>query len=1333
MNNKILLGLVIAIILLLSAVTVSAISISYSDSYLPDKITSKSQTSGDIKSIKSLLTDKEIKDKKDLIKSRYPKVEITTNKFLGLFGGDPIMDLEIIDNTEYCTIDCYSVLSVDIHKKTKLLDQIETRSFVGTKLEYTNNIATKIYILQNVSYTITQPKLVEQCKNIDILIGKSSNTGTTETKPGIIKECTLEANGQTETITEWKEEFVEYNGEELDTGNYIVKITGTKNFNEAIDWVPKIQNERIEALAWWNTTNLYGDGSMGDVVFTVALGTRNFSNMTLNVDYTVGGNTLYLMTDKVYNFNSFYLGPGTTLSTNNVTGAVIYLLSKTNMNIQGIIDLSARLQPGQYNSTSFSYLGDSFTTPSTASGGSSYTGATQGGGFGGAGRSGNGYIDGCSVPTAGTGGNGGYPFGPAGGGSSVTSTNDNCVQSTVGGVGARSGGGGGPSSAWDGPSSNCVISASGGAGGGSYGAGGGGGGSTGTHGSTWDCFSGSVGNGGGGAGGSAGRPGLNLVIRAKNMTLPSAVNSIVIKGTSGTNGGSGGSSIYGTWPGGSGGWTTRATGCGGFGGGGGGGANAGSLRIYYRYLTNTTAINTIVNQTGGSGGSGGTNSPYAPDCSTYTSNSGGVGSAGSTTLFREGFVETTLINPTNGSQVVIPPTMIFTANVTPYSVTLVNATFYLWNGTTLYTNTTILSGSAPVNLNWTKDSSYFEDGIYSWAVQTCFTDGTAAKFCDQTQNNTFTTFSVQFDGTTYNNATYEMLNETYTMNVTSTGFVNLSGTLVWDGIEYPASTIGNNVNATFIRSIWIPTGAGNKTFHWHVFYGGQLKESTSFNVTILNSQFNICNFSSTLNTTYLTINYKDETTNLPINATILSSSWNYNITNSPYGETLNYNSPLINGTQLTALQHQFCFIPKYAPITVSSTYQFGNPELGYVTKTWIFNSLQLTNSSATTYTLYLINLVDSGTTPVTFQTVSGQTNAIIPNVKIDIYRDISGVSTLVNTGYTDNAGTISFYLSPITPYTIIASGGGCSALTSTITPTASQYNLLLDCQALSAQEFTSFLDGITYTRTPADGVSKPNAATLYTFGIQSVILNMTRVRFEIVDARTGALLNSNDSLTNTADCTSSDCFLSFTYPTYTGDNIKGRYYVAVNGTNDSSLVLIEGDAYWRFIVINQNNSVNAVGRFMEHLQEMFSTWGANNNNVNCIKYTDDLTCGAIPECKWVNETVWASRDSEIYGEPTGTCVFRDDLNKAEFNRIVFIFFFMVVFLFILGRTVGYEANHPGAFIIIMSVVIWILSLYGMFTFQGLTQFAFFNQYIFALTTTFVGVGYAVSVVRRYSG
>lgn len=579
---------------------------------------------------------------------------------------------------------------------------------------------------------------------------------------------------------------------------------------------------------------------------------------------------------------------------------------------------------------------------------------------------------------------------------------------------------------------------------------------------------------------------------------------------------------------------------------------------------------------------------------------------------------------------------------------------------------------------------------------------------------------------------YFAMNFTYDSNYFTTATVNL----IYDNIPYTGfiSSLGNG-NYLAYTTISIPsilTSQQNNTFYWELSLtnssGVNIFNSTMNNQTVNEISFVHCTPGGT-NISYITIYYKDETTGGFINATVINSVWNYNVTGSSFGQQMTYSSPTINGTQITSASDSFCFSPTDTSITISSaTYQFGNSPLGYSTKTWPFTNLILTNTT-TTQTLYLINLVDSGTTPVTFQAIDSQTNTVVDNVRVSVYRTIAGISTLVNDGYTDTAGTISYYMSPITSYTITASGGNCNSLTSTITPTSNQYNLLLNCAGQTNNTFSTQLDGITYQRTPADGVNQPGTL-LYSFAINSNISAMSRVKFELTDAITGEILASNDSLTNTAYCSTTSCVLGLYYTTYTGDNIKGKYYVALNGTADSDLILIEGDAYWRFIQINSNNSVNAIGRFMINLQDFFNTWGTST--ANCLKYNDQTSCNAIPECKWVNQTIWAAAESPGHGAQSSSCIARDDLNKAEFNRIVTIFFFFVIFLFILGRTTGYELNHPGAFVIGMSVVIIALSMYGMFTFAGLTTSNFFNQYIFAICTSCISLAYAISVIRRYS-
>src|SRR3990172_5278336 len=168
----------------------------------------------------------------------------------------------------------------------------------------------------------------------------------------------------------------------------------------------------------------YNAGADGDLVFTS--GTKSYGNLVVNVDYTVSGNTLYLMLNRAYNFTNFELGSGMTLSTQNTTGAVLCIKANRTQ-IAGAVRLNNIMGT---TASSFTCYGVAFSNPgiggggdggnanapSTVNGGS---GSALGFGGGGAGGSANIYNATLSyVGYGGTGGAGGTPGGT--GGASVT-------------------------------------------------------------------------------------------------------------------------------------------------------------------------------------------------------------------------------------------------------------------------------------------------------------------------------------------------------------------------------------------------------------------------------------------------------------------------------------------------------------------------------------------------------------------------------------------------------------------------------------------------------------------------------------------------------------------------------------------------------------------------------------------------------------------------------------------------------------------------------------------------------------------------------------------------
>jgi hypothetical protein len=456
-----------------------------------------------------------------------------------------------------------------------------------------------------------------------------------------------------------------------------------------------------------------------------------------------------------------------------------------------------------------------------------------------------------------------------------------------------------------------------------------------------------------------------------------------------------------------------------------------------------------------------------------------------------------------------------------------------------------------------------------------------------------------------------------------------------------------------------------------------------------------------------------------INASVQASSFNYWLGSGNIQKIYFYNTAVEN------ISTGFCFTPSNRTITANYIYQPASLE--YITRT--FNSIDnitLSNTS-TNKLLYLILSFDSD--PVTIQVVDLTSANVISGARVTITRDIQGTTVTVFDGYTDSAGTVSAFLSSIASYTITAVKSGCGSNTQTITPVGS-YTMSLNC-ASNLTEYVSFIDGITYQRTPATGVANTPGTIDFGYYVSSSIYPMLAAKFELYDLD-GTYLTSNETNVSSgfSYCNSSSCLLTINYYVASGDNIKGRYYVKIGNSTNSTWVLLEKDAYWRYIFINTNNSQQAWKKATLHFNDFMNVWTGGNAQTNCIVYHTQADCTSVVACKWVNAT---SQELQMTrGTATGHCILRDDLNKMEFNRVLIIFFGLVVIMFIMGRGIGYEMTNPGSFVAFLSIVIVILSAGGAFTFSGLTPWEWFNQYIYAYICVMFAAGYNLSIIRRYS-
>ena len=568
------------------------------------------------------------------------------------------------------------------------------------------------------------------------------------------------------------------------------------------------------------------------------------------------------------------------------------------------------------------------------------------------------------------------------------------------------------------------------------------------------------------------------------------------------------------------------------------------------------------------------------------------------------------------------------------------------------------------------------------------------------------------------NASSDTINSAYLSYYTGSGYANYTATSIVNYTGY------NIISTSFDIPLITGSSPVNRSFYWVLnTTSGTFNTTTHYQNTFAINLSSPCQ--NPVNITYLNISYKDEMHYNYINGSVQASSFYYWLGNGTVRKYLFYNNDTI------VSNFPFCFYPGNQSLFLLYGWQAASP--GYVVRNFqTFSPLALT-SIPTNKIFWMISLSESAVVAVTvIDSLSGN---VVPDARVTITRDIQGNTEAVLDGYTDGAGTISTWLSTVVPYTITAVKSGCGSNTRTIVPVQGTYQMNLNCQSgadgngsSNLSKYVSAFNGVSYQRGPQDGITNPSNYS-FTYYITSMFYPIVAAKFTLVDQEGNVVASKEGFAINGTNCNSSSCYLSLYYSPVPGDNIKGNYYVNLgNGITNGTYALLESDAYWRFIIINQNNSQQAWTKFVIHLNEFLTVWGGNETN--CIPYNTNYSCALQPDCKWVPN----SAAPEITGgsTSTGICVLKDDSNKAEFNRIIIIFFGMVIILFIMGKFIGFELTNPGSFVSYMAIIIVILSMGGLFNFAGLTGSIWFNKYIYAIICVEIAVGYNIAIIRRYS-
>jgi hypothetical protein len=386
-------------------------------------------------------------------------------------------------------------------------------------------------------------------------------------------------------------------------------------------------------------------------------------------------------------------------------------------------------------------------------------------------------------------------------------------------------------------------------------------------------------------------------------------------------------------------------------------------------------------------------------------------------------VTTTLLNPIDASSFSTQD-RIFNASYTSVNANLTNATFHIWNSNgSLFNRTeTLVSGNDTTNYTFINITT-LAIGNYIWNNFACSINATDT-ICDWAPANfTFQRNTIISSNISFNTTADETAIESFFLNLTTTGELPLSVRFFYNGTIYSSTNTGNDFNATFLNTISVPLGTGNKTFFWILNIGGGISNSTINNQTVNLTIFDLCN--STLDSDYINFTFKNETISQEdVNATIISS-WVYTLGTFDVNKTLSFTN--VTGNQ----NYAFCLDPPDERLNVILSMQYENAES--IQREHTLTNALLTNITTNTV-LYL--LPTSLGIYTRYQTLT-TTGDVISDVLATITRVIGGTSVNIGTGLTDSSGLISFFLNPSASYDYVFSKTGFDDNIFSLTPASS--------------------------------------------------------------------------------------------------------------------------------------------------------------------------------------------------------------------------------------------------------------------------------------------------------
>ncbi|MCK9370011.1 hypothetical protein M0R04_08920 [Candidatus Dojkabacteria bacterium] len=625
-------------------------------------------------------------------------------------------------------------------------------------------------------------------------------------------------------------------------------------------------------------------------------------------------------------------------------------------------------------------------------------------------------------------------------------------------------------------------------------------------------------------------------------------------------------------------------------------------------------------------------------------------------------------------------------SLTSFDISIIDTCWYSINGGP---NTTIACFA-----NTTTNVINFSNSPYNI---TFYARSRSGAVSSRTVTPTFGYYILDTQPRFYNNFSWETQRQSYVTNVSYDSTYNVTGSLSYDGVIYPAQTIAAGSYAYANATIDVPTISGNisvnltKGFYWIfnlTYTNGTLVSAVStysHNQTVGNILFESCdNLASQMNTTgfpiHLNISFKDEISLAYINQSLERLTTDYFLGSGSSFNSLTYNN-------ITASpRFQFCSsVPYYSLNLDNLSIQYDNPYSTpvYFSRNVFYPTKTLVN---TTTNIILYNILQSQGSYTTFYMTDLANSNPLADVKIVMETTIEG-NPFGLTEFTDSAGVGTFWVNPNAFYTVTMSKTGCDTKVATIRPTQASYGFQLNCAGVVVNNgsnnfpYTSpatyVYDGLSFTKSPRTGILSPGNHT-FEYQVTSMVHPMTRILMILYYNGTILKFIEQNVSANLTSCTSSRCYVNVTHNLST-PILLGAYYVDFG----AGYLLLENDGQWINIRINSNTS-SSLKSAITDFSGIFDS------------YTDAE--GMVTEAGM----------------------------KAEFSRIVWVFLILAILFAFFNKYSGYDSANPGAFLIIMTIVIFLGSAAG-----GLTGNGFFYISNIIPEAGSPGVFYALDSPQQY--